>query len=98
MEYRHERPSQLSAYSTSRSAAASGRLYITYDVNTEIERAGGGSGDSKAMSELRTESAVLGIRMLLDAAQCRSLKERLCDIMDKDKDSRDFISWQQISK
>jgi len=27
---------------------------------------------------------------LLDAAQCRSLQGRLCDIMDKDKDSLRF--------
>ena len=52
-------------------------VLITYDVNTE-----------DASGRKRVQCSVF--ECLLDAAQCRSLQAKLCDIMDKEKDSLRF--------
>lgn len=66
-------------------------VLITYDVNTE-DAAG-----RRRLRQIAKQCVNYGQRVqcsvfecLLDAAQCRSLQERLCDIMDKDKDSLRF--------
>ena len=56
-------------------------VLITYDVNTE---------DAAGRRRLRQIAKQCVFECLLDAAQCRSLQGRLCDIMDKDKDSLRF--------
>ena len=66
-------------------------VLITYDVNTE-DAAG-----RRRLRQIAKQCVNYGQRVqcsvfecLLDAAQCRSLQGRLCDIMDKDKDSLRF--------
>ena len=68
-------------------------VLITYDVNTE-DAAG-----RRRLRQIAKQCVNYGQRVqnsvfecLLDTAQCRSLQGRLCDIMDKDKDSLRFYN------
>ena len=66
-------------------------VLITYDVNTED------ASGRKRLRRIAKQCVNYGQRVqcsvfecLLDAAQCRSLQAKLCDIMDKEKDSLRF--------
>ena len=68
-------------------------VLITYDVNTE-DAAG-----RRRLRQIAKQCVNYGQRVqcsvfecLLNAAQCRSPQGRLCDIMDKDKDSLRFYN------
>ena len=66
-------------------------VLITYDVNTED------SSGKKRLRQIARQCVNYGQRVqnsvfecVLDAAQCRKLQVRLCEIMDSDKDSLRF--------
>ncbi len=66
-------------------------VVITYDVNTE-DAAG-----QRRLRKIAKQCVNYGQRVqnsvfecLLDAAQCRMLQAKLCDIMDQEKDSLRF--------
>ena len=66
-------------------------VLITYDVNTED------SAGRRRLRQIAKQCVNYGQRVqnsvfecLLDAAQCRMLQAKLCDIMDKEKDSLRF--------
>lgn len=66
-------------------------VLITYDVNTED------SAGKKRLRQIAKQCVNYGQRVqnsvfecLLDAAQCRSLQNTLCEIMDHEKDSLRF--------
>ena len=66
-------------------------ILITYDVNTE-DTAG-----RKRLRQIAKQCVNYGQRVqnsvfecLVDAAQCRSLQSKLCNIMDEQKDSLRF--------
>ena len=66
-------------------------VLVTYDVNTETKEG------QRRLRQVAKQCVNYGQRVqcsvfecLLNAAQCRSPQGRLCDIMDKDKDSLRF--------
>lgn len=66
-------------------------VLITYDVNTET------AAGRRRLRQIAKQCENYGQRVqnsvfecLLDSAQCRFLKERLCDIMDTETDSLRF--------
>ena len=66
-------------------------VLITYDVNTED------SAGRKRLRKIARECVNYGQRVqnsvfecLLDAGQCRKLQDKLCSIMDTEKDSLRF--------
>lgn len=66
-------------------------VLITYDINTET------SDGKKRLRKVAKQCVNYGQRVqcsvfecLLDSAQCRMLKDKLCKIMDPDKDSLRF--------
>lgn len=66
-------------------------VLITYDVNTET------AAGKKRLRQISKQCVNYGQRVqnsvfecLLDAAQCRMLQNKLCSIMDPDKDSLRF--------
>lgn len=66
-------------------------VVITYDVNTED------ASGKRRLRKIAKQCVNYGQRVqnsvfecLLDAAQCRSLQAKLCDIMDPEKDSLRF--------
>lgn len=75
-------------------------VLITYDVNTE-DAAG-----RRRLRQIAKQCVNYGQRVqnsvfecLLDTAQCRSLQNKLCKLMDAEKDSlRFFITWGKSMK
>ena len=66
-------------------------VLISYDVNTED------AGGRKRLRQISKECVNYGQRVqnsvfecILDAAQCKKLQHRLCEIMDEKKDSLRF--------
>lgn len=66
-------------------------VLITYDVNTET------AAGRKRLRQIAKQCVNYGQRVqnsvfecLLDAAQCRSLQAKLCDIIDEESDSLRF--------
>lgn len=66
-------------------------VVITYDVNTED------AGGRRRLRQIAKQCVNYGQRVqcsvfecLLDAAQCRLLQQKLCSIMDAEKDSLRF--------
>ena len=69
-------------------------VLITYDVNT------GDAAGRKRLRQIARQCVNYGQRVqnsvfecLLDPAQCRSLQNKLCKLMDAEKDSLRFTIW-----
>ncbi len=66
-------------------------VLITYDVNTETKEG------RKRLAKVAKQCVNYGVRVqnsvfecIMDAAKCREVKQKLSDIIDKDKDSLRF--------
>lgn len=74
-------------------------VLITYDVNTE------NAAGRRRLRQIAKQCVNYGQRVqnsvfecLLDTAQCRSLQNKLCKLMDPERDSLRFYTWEKSTK